>query len=234
MIFVRKFETSGFNRYPRAGGVSLASCAGTWTRKAAKVSLDSFAVALCFTAIWHLVLFRPLIPINIGNPSSVYENANSRKAASMYEFLQETVGNNMTRSVRSIVPETTVGDLYRLFAADDFDCYPVVRDNALVGVVSKLDALKVFAHSRDHMLPPYKDGMATTVDEIMTGNVIAVDPEAKLQRVLELMVNHRLRSLPVVDQWRNLVGIIAREDVVRAMERSTLRQFPPVVPFETA
>ena len=66
----------------------------------------------------------------------------------MYEFLQETVANNMTRAVRSVAPETTVGDLYRLFAADDFEAYPVVRDDALVGVVSKLDALKVFALCR--------------------------------------------------------------------------------------
>ena len=152
----------------------------------------------------------------------------------MYEFLQESVDGNMTRNVRSVEPETTVGDLYRLFAADDFDSYPVVRGETLVGVVSKLDALKVFALSQDHILPHYKEGMATTVDEIMTCDVVAVDPEAKLQRVLELMVSHRLRSLPVVDQRRNLVGIIAREDVMRAMERSTLRQFPPAVPFESA
>ena len=60
----------------------------------------------------------------------------------MYEFLQEIVANNMTRPVKSVAPETTVGDLYRLFAADDFDAYPVVRDDRLVGVVSKLDAMK--------------------------------------------------------------------------------------------
>ncbi len=152
----------------------------------------------------------------------------------MYEFLQETVDGNMTRSVRSVAPETTIGDLYRLFAADDFESYPVVRGEKLVGVVSKLDALKVFALSQDHMLPQYKEGMAASVGEIMTSDVVAVDPESKLQRVLELMVNHRLKSLPVVDQERNLVGVIAREDVMRAMERSTLRQYPPVVPFESA
>jgi CBS-domain-containing membrane protein len=76
--------------------------------------------------------------------------------------------------------------------------------------------------------------MASTVDAIMSSEVIAVDPETKLQRVLELMVRHRVKSLPVVNEWRNLLGIIAREDVMRAMERSTLRQYPPVVPFEQA
>jgi predicted transcriptional regulator len=152
----------------------------------------------------------------------------------MYEFLQETVENNMTRNVRSVPPEITVGDLYRLFAVDGYDAYPVTRGDTVVGVVSRLDALKVFALSEDHILPRHKEGMATTVDEIMTGDVVAVDGETKLQRVLELMVSHRMKSLPVVDHWHNLIGIIAREDVMKAMERCVMRQYPPVVPFETA
>jgi CBS domain-containing protein len=149
----------------------------------------------------------------------------------MYEFLQETAAGNMTRAVRSVMPETTVGDLYRLFAADDFEAYPVVRDDRLVGVVSKLDALKVFAFARDQILPHYAEGMGKTVEEIMTTNVIAVEPDTRLQRVLQLMIEHRVKSLPVINQWRNLVGIIAREDVMRAMERCTLRQVSSMVPF---
>jgi CBS-domain-containing membrane protein len=152
----------------------------------------------------------------------------------MYEFLEEIVGNNMTPSVRGVTPETTLGDLYRLFAADDFEAYPVVRGDTLVGVVSKLDALKPFAFAQHQLLPHYKDGMGTTVDEIMSTEVVAVDPETRLQRVLELMIKHRVKSLPVIDQWKSLVGIIAREDVMRAMERSVLWQYPPVLPFATA
>jgi CBS domain-containing protein len=68
----------------------------------------------------------------------------------------------------------------------------------------------------------------------MSCDVISVDPETNLQRVLELLVKHRVKSLPVINARRNLVGIISREDVMRAMERSTLRQYPPVVPFEQA
>ncbi len=152
----------------------------------------------------------------------------------MYEFLEETVGNNMTPAVRSVTPETTVGELYRLFAADNFDAYPVVRDDTLVGIVSKLDALKPFAFAQDQILPHYKEGMGTTIDEIMSTEVVAVEPEARLQRVLELMIKHRLKSLPVVDRWQSLIGIIAREDVMRAMERSVLLQYPPVIPFAAA
>jgi CBS domain-containing protein len=152
----------------------------------------------------------------------------------MYEFLQETVGDNMTRSVRSVTPETTVAELYRLFAADDFDAYPVVRDDTLVGIVSKLDALKPFAFTEDQLVPHYNDGMSTIVDNVMTTRVVAVDVETHLQRVLELMIRHRVKSLPVTDQWQNLLGIIAREDIMRAMARAVLLEYPPVLPFATA
>lgn len=145
----------------------------------------------------------------------------------MYEFLQSTVGDSMTRSVRSVTPETTVADLYRMFAADGFEAYPVVRDDTLVGMVSKLDALKPFAFTEDQLIPHYKDGMATTVDEIMSAGVVAVEPEAHLQRVLELMIKHRFKSLPVVDERRSLLGIIAREDIMQAMERSVQLNYPP-------
>jgi CBS domain-containing protein len=139
----------------------------------------------------------------------------------MYEFLQETVETNMTTPVKSVAPKTTVRDLYRFFEADDFDAYPVVRDDKLVGVVSKLDALKVFTLTRDEILPHYEDRMAMPVDAIMTCEVVAVEPDASLQRVLQMLVQHRVKSLPVVDRWRQLVGVIAREDVMRALFRCT-------------
>ena len=152
----------------------------------------------------------------------------------MYEFLNETAGDNMTRSVQSVAPETTVADLYRLFAAKDFEAFPVIRDEKLVGMVSKLDALKPFTFTEDQLIPHYKDGMATKVDAIMSAGVIAVEGDTYLQRVLELMIKHRVKSLPVIDKWNGLIGIIAREDIMRAMARSTLLQYPSALPFATA
>jgi CBS domain-containing protein len=152
----------------------------------------------------------------------------------MSEFLAETVAHHMTRNVRRVTPHTTVSDLYRLFAVDGFDAYPVVQEDVLIGMLSKLDALKVFAFTQQQLLPHYADGMAATVDRIMSTDVVTVDPEAKLQRVLQLMLEHRIRSIPVVDSQRRLLGIIAREDVMRAMERSTVRHFPGMLPFEDA
>ena len=101
---------------------------------------------------------------------------------------------------------------------------PSAGDSDIGQALEQVDALKVFAFTEDQILPHYADGMGTQVNKIMSSNVVAVDPETKLQRVLQMLTKHKVKSLPVIDQRRNLVGIIAREDVMRAMKRWTLRQ----------
>jgi predicted transcriptional regulator len=93
----------------------------------------------------------------------------------MYEFLEETVERNMTSPAKAVAPEMTAGDLLRLFATDDLDAYPVVSDGKLVGIVSKADVLKAFALTPASILPHYDDMMGTTVDEMMTRQVVTVD-----------------------------------------------------------
>ncbi len=146
----------------------------------------------------------------------------------MYEFLDETVASSMTRPVRCVAPETTVGDLHRLLAVDKVESYAVVRHDAVIGIVSKFDALKPFAFTANWLLPNYDDLMGTTVDEIMSRDIVSTDIGMALPRVLGIMITHRLKSLPVLDRDRHLVGIIAREDVIRALQRCTHRQSPPL------
>jgi CBS domain-containing protein len=137
----------------------------------------------------------------------------------VYSFLQETVAENMTRTVKTVPPETTMRALHQLLAEDDFNGYPVVKDGRLLGVVSKFDFLNCFAFTPSSMIPRYTDLMDKTVADVMTHEFVSTSPDTKLQRVLQLMVNHRVRSMPVVDGNGGLVGIIAREDVMRALDR---------------
>jgi CBS-domain-containing membrane protein len=147
----------------------------------------------------------------------------------MYEFLEETVERNMTRPAKAVAPEMTAGDLLRLFAAEDRDAYPVVSCGKLVGIVSKADALNAFALTPSAILPHYDDMMGTTVDEIMSRQVVTVAPETRLQHVLHLLGAHHFKSLPVVDQNDRLKGMISREDVIRALARCNRRRALPLV-----
>ena len=110
-------------------------------------------------------------------------------------------------------------ELHQLFAEDDFNGYPVVSDGKLLGVVSKFDFLNCFAFTPVSLIPRYNDLMDKTVADVMTREFVSASPDTKLQRVLQLMVNHRVRSMPVVENTGHMVGIIAREDVMQALDR---------------
>jgi len=135
----------------------------------------------------------------------------------LYKFLEETAGAYMTRDVKAVSRGTTVRELGQMFDHDDFNTFPVVENDEVIGIVTKFDMLKCFAFTPNQMLPRYSDLMDRKVADVMTTEFIYVRPDTKLTRVLQLMVEHRIRSLPVTDGENRLAGIIAREDIVRAL-----------------
>ena len=135
----------------------------------------------------------------------------------MYKFLEETVAGHMTRAVKTVTRELTIRELGAMFERDDFNTYPVEEDAQIIGIVTKFDLLKCFAFTPSQMVPRYGDLMNRTVGDVMTSEFIYVRSDTKLTRVLQLMVEHRIRSIPVIDSDHRLAGIIAREDVVRAL-----------------
>jgi CBS domain-containing protein len=138
----------------------------------------------------------------------------------LYKFLQQTVADYMTRTVKTVTRELSVRELNELFERDDFNSYPVEEDSQVVGVVTKFDVLKCFAFTPSQMIPRYDDLMNRTVGDIMTTAFIYVGADTRLTRVLQLMVEHKIRSIPVIDNDHRLVGMVAREDVLRGLAAS--------------
>jgi CBS-domain-containing membrane protein len=139
----------------------------------------------------------------------------------MYRFLEYTVKQYMTSHVQTVTRQTTLRELEALFARHDFNAFPVLDGQALVGWVTKFDFLKTFAFTTGQLLPRYEELMKRTVGEVMTEAVVHVEPAAPLTRTLQLMVSLKARSFPVVVPEHHLVGIIAREDIMRALHDAT-------------
>ena len=135
----------------------------------------------------------------------------------MHRFLEATAGQFMTRTVKTDMRDTTMRELQKMFEEDGFNYYPVREGEDIVGVVSNFDFLKCFAFNPGRMVPAYDDLLSRTVADIMTPEFIYVDPATKLTRVLQLMVDHRMKSVPVLDAQHRLVGIIARQEIMRAL-----------------
>ena len=138
----------------------------------------------------------------------------------MHRFLEATAGQYMTGAVKTVTREVTMRELKRMFDADDFNGYPVREGDEVIGLVSKFDFLKCFAFNPARMVPAYDDLLSRTVADVMTPEFIYVEPSTKLTRVLQLMVDHRMKSIPVLNAGQRLVGIIAREDIIRAVTAS--------------
>jgi CBS domain-containing protein len=124
----------------------------------------------------------------------------------------------MTHDVKTVSRRVTVHELGDLFEKDDFNTYPVVENAHVVGLVSKFDYLACFIFTPAHMMPRYEELMQKTVADIMTPDFIYVRADTKLTRVLQLMVDHRIRSMPVTEGEGRLVGMISREDVMRTLQ----------------
>ncbi len=139
----------------------------------------------------------------------------------MYGFVACTVSQFMTRTVITVKRQTTMRELTALFKKHDFNAFPVVEDGNLLGIISKFDFLSAFAFTTGQVVPHYNELMSRPASEVMTEAVVHVDQTSPLTRVLQLMVSLKARSFPVMSADGQLVGIISREDVMRALEETT-------------
>jgi len=146
----------------------------------------------------------------------------SGAGGTMYGFLARTAGQFMTPTVLTVERQTTIRQLGMLFEEHDFNAFPVMEDGKVLGLVTKFDFLRIFAFTSSQMVPHYDDLMNRRVEDVMTEAIVHVEPTLPLTRVLQLMVSLKMRSFPVMTADRQLLGIISREDVMRALKETTI------------
>ncbi|MCO5168958.1 MAG: CBS domain-containing protein [Planctomycetes bacterium] len=64
----------------------------------------------------------------------------------------------------------------------------------------------------------------TRVGRWMSGDVVTIDPRATVHEALEVMSDHRIRHLPVVDDAGALIGILSNRDAVRCAVQPSPRK----------
>ena len=111
-----------------------------------------------------------------------------------------------TAAVWSIGPNAMVIDAIRLMDEKNVGALPVVENGKLVGIVSERDyTRKVILKGRSS-----KD---TLVSDIMTKQVLTVNPSNSVTECMQIMTDKRVRHLPVLE-GTNLVGILSIGDLV--------------------
>jgi CBS domain-containing protein len=111
--------------------------------------------------------------------------------------------------VYAVRPDDAIYDALRLMAERNIGAVLVLSDQKIEGIFSERDYARKVA-----LLG--KSSKETPVREIMTTEVICVDPGWTAEQCMALMTEKRVRHLPVVEDER-VVGVISIGDVVRAV-----------------
>lgn len=157
-----------------------------------------------------------------------------------------TVADVMRTDVLTVAPGDAIATVARLLAEQNLPGVPVVEGGEIVGIVTEADLIAREADVTAPTVVPFFDALlvgdagrdfdedvrralAVTAGELMTSPVYNIKASATLAQLASLMLDRRVNPVPVVDDDRNLVGIVSRADLIRliARQESTADPSPP-------
>ena len=122
--------------------------------------------------------------------------------------MANSVRDAMTEDPRSIGQSASVVEAAQLMREGDIGSLPITDDEELVGMITDRDiTTRVVAEAADPKM--------TSVGDVVSRDLISVEPDEDLEAALRLMARHQVRRLPVVEDGR-LVGIVAQADIARS------------------
>ncbi len=117
----------------------------------------------------------------------------------------------MTEDVACCTTDTSLQDVARVFEECDCGAIPVVEsedNHRVIGMVTDRDiVIRCIAKGRNPL--------EATAGDCMTPDVETISRNADLDECIQLMERLQVRRVPVVDEQRNCVGIIAQADIAR-------------------
>ena len=116
--------------------------------------------------------------------------------------------NGMILNPISITPDRKVSDALGMMSEFKIGGIPVVdRDNRLVGIVTNRDLR-------------FEKSMEKQISEVMTkDNLVTTRQSANLEDAAEILQQHKIEKLPVVDTDYKLIGLITYKDITKAKDK---------------
>ena len=111
----------------------------------------------------------------------------------------------MSRNVKVVNPEMSIGDAAREMRDGDFGMMPVGDTDGLIGTIS----------DRDIVIRAVALGLGadTKVRDVMSKGVSSAQDTDTVAEAVKIMSERQVRRLPVLDQDQKLVGIVALGDL---------------------
>jgi acetoin utilization protein AcuB len=130
------------------------------------------------------------------------------------------VGSIMTTRVVSVEMDDRLDVVKKIFDTLKFHHLLVVDDHRILkGVVSDRDLLKALSPYVGSAAENARD-IATLnrrVHQIMSRNLITLQPQASIPEAVKLFLEHRISCIPIIDEALRPVGILSWRDVLKTL-----------------
>lgn len=142
-----------------------------------------------------------------GGIGVIHKNMSIESQAQQVRYVKRAE-NGMISNPVSILKEKTVGEALALMAEYKIGGIPVVdENNILVGIVTNRD----LRFQRD---------MSKLIDHVMTKeNLITTQQSTDLEAAVDILQQHKIEKLPVVDGSNKLIGLITYKDITKAKDK---------------
>ncbi|MCC5648896.1 CBS domain-containing protein [Nostoc sp. XA013] len=152
--------------------------------------------------------------------------------------MPKTVADVMSRDPIVVRAETPLNEAIQILAERRISGLPVVDDvGKLLGIISETDlmwqetgvtppAYIMFLDSVIYLKNPatyerdLHKALGQTVGEVMSKNPITISPDKTLREAATIMHDRSVHRLPVLDSTDQVIGILTRGDIIRAMAAS--------------
>jgi CBS domain-containing protein len=112
----------------------------------------------------------------------------------------------MIKNIIVISPEKSVVDAANKMKKRGISSLIVTENNEVRGIVTRSDLI-------DRVVAEGSDPCSTTIEKIMTKEVVTIKPKANIVEALRLMKLQKLSQLPVIEDGK-LVGVVALRDAL--------------------
>jgi len=152
-----------------------------------------------------------------------------------------TAQDIMIRDVISVRPDMSIRDMLLLFADRKVSGVPVLENKTqLVGMVTIGDLLKHLEEHQSHTVDVFtfvflyteKKALPDRVRQVIgepvrvimtTRRLVTVRPQTEIDEIADIFARESFKKLPVVNERKEVVGVISRGDLIRHIVRSMLQ-----------
>lgn len=173
-----------------------------WVARSTVESIDVGALAKAWGGGGHSKAAAALIE------SQDLDQAKARLRQLLESSIQPTatVREMMSIGVQTLSPQTTVAEAEELMRRYGHEGFPVVEGGQLVGVLTRGEIDRAVQHGLQR----------TPIERYMHKGSISVNPSDPLERTQQVMLEHGLGQVPVVEKGQ-IVGIVTRTDLIKKL-----------------